>query len=191
MNALTINVVGLPAPQGSKKGFYNPRIGRVQMVESSKKVKPWRTDVQVAALAAIGEGWTPLVGPVELAITFFMPRPAAHYRTGAHAGVLKPTAPVLVDKRPDCSKLIRSTEDALTEAGVYRDDAQVARLVAEKRYADAATGARITITPLPTTPVSVPVTAPPYVAGTDLSSDAPLQGEGAGRPTTQPEGALW
>ena len=162
MTELTINVVGTPAPQGSKKGFYNARIGRVQMVESSKKVKPWRQDVKHAALDAL-DGQPPMTGPVELAITFYMPRPGYHFRTGKHAGELKPNAPTWVDKQPDVSKCVRSTEDALTEAGVYRDDAQVARLVVEQRYADAATGARITITPLP---VSVPVVHP-RATGTD------------------------
>ena len=46
MNEITIRVVGIPAPQGSKT---LTRWGA--MIEASKKVKPWRTDVKEAALA--------------------------------------------------------------------------------------------------------------------------------------------
>lgn len=165
MTTLTINVVGLPAPQGSKRGFYNKNIGRVQMVESSKKVAPWRQDVVAAALNAIAEldgPWSAPTGPVEIDITFYLPRIKAHYRTGNRAHELRPNAPHHVDKKPDIDKLARSTLDALTTAGVLRDDAQVARLCAEKRYAgdhidpaaarlfpsNPATGAQITIRPL-------------------------------------------
>lgn len=157
MIALTIDVTGLPAPQGSKKGFYNHSLGRVQMVESSKKVKPWRQDVVAAAQAAAAEaGWETAVGPVDVEINFWMPRPRYHFRTGAHAHQLRPNAPQFVDKKPDIDKLARATLDALTSSAVIRDDAQVARLVLTKGYADGAIGARIRIElldPLSTVPV--------------------------------------
>lgn len=142
---LTVHVIGTPAPQGSKRGFVVN--GRAVMVESSKRVKPWRQDVKAAALEAL-DGRPPLAGPVELAITFLMPRPGYHFRSGARSNELKPNAPTYVDKRPDVSKLVRSTEDALTEAGVYRDDAQIAVLTAVMEYADSAPGAVITVAPL-------------------------------------------
>jgi len=147
---LTINVVGTPAPQGSKRAFVVN--GRAVMAENSKKVKPWRQDVKAAALealAALGNRHPyPLTGPVEVTVTFYMPRPGYHFRTGQRAHELKPGAPTFVDKRPDISKLVRSTEDALTEAGVYRDDAQIAVLTAAMEYANGAVGARITIAAL-------------------------------------------
>ena len=37
-------------------------------------------------------------------------------------------------RMPDLSKLIRSTEDALTDAGVWTDDARVVEVVARKVY---------------------------------------------------------
>ena len=46
---ITIRVYGTPAPQGSKR-----HVGRGVMVESSKKVKPWREAVKQAALDLIG-----------------------------------------------------------------------------------------------------------------------------------------
>lgn len=147
---LHLTVIGTPAPQGSKRGFYNQRIGRVQMVESSKKVAPWRQDVKAAALNQIAEtNWTHLVGAVGLTIAFYLPRPAGHFRTGKNAHLLRDAAPAYPGKKPDLDKLLRSTLDALGEAGVWRDDAQVVDVHAYKLYADARPpGARITISDL-------------------------------------------
>lgn len=142
---IAFDVVGTPAPQGSKRGFVVN--GRAVLVESSKKVKPWRQDVKAACIAAMADSPFPypMAGPVELTIVFYMPRPGYHFRSGARAHELKPTAPTFADKRPDLSKLVRSTEDALTEAGVYRDDAQVVVLAVSKEYSNAATGAHIRV----------------------------------------------
>ncbi len=51
MNEITIRVVGIPAPQGSKT---LTRWGA--MIEASKKVKPWRSDVKEAALECYNSG---------------------------------------------------------------------------------------------------------------------------------------
>ena len=158
--ALTITVLGLPAPQGSKKGFYNEKIGRVQMVESSKKVRPWRQDVKAAALDAIAEAdWATITdGPVYLAIEFYLPRPKAHFGRRDGRPYLKPNAPTYSSSRPDKDKLERSTCDALTAAGVYGDDAQVADGSVSKKYAvgpDALLdqpGAIIYVAPIPAKP---------------------------------------
>lgn len=160
--SLVINVTGLPAPQGSKRGFVVN--GRVVMKESSAKVKPWRQDVVTAVEQTLNDpyvtaGPVPLTGPVDVRVDFYLPRPRYHFRTGARAHELKPNAPTYVDKKPDTDKLLRSTLDGLTSSGVIRDDAQVASLTGVKRYADAATGARITITPLDTVPAASPTQA--------------------------------
>lgn len=142
MTGLMFEVRGIPGPQGSKDQF-----GR----ESSRKVKPWREAVRseaVAAIIATGDK-TATLGPVAVIITFTLPRPKAHYRTGRHAGEVRPDAPYWCAKRPDVDKLVRSTLDALTAAGIYHDDAQVAVLDVEKRYADPApVGACIIVRPL-------------------------------------------
>lgn len=181
MNALTILVVGVPAPQGSKRAFVVQ--GRAVMAESSKKVKPWRQDVCAAVLntMAATPGFEPYAGPVRVDITFYLPRPRYHFRTGKRANELRPDAPVYVDKKPDKDKLERATCDALTTSGVIRDDAQIAAGYSEKRYADRSTGARITITPL-TTPQTAAASA--STPGAAARPDAPPQGEGAGRPVT-------
>jgi Holliday junction resolvase RusA-like endonuclease len=144
----TFRVEGVPGPQGSKMGFVNPRTGRVTLVESSLKVKPWRAAVVAAYKAATRNApQEPLLGPVQVDVHFYLPRPKHHYGTGRNAGRVKPTAPTWVAVKPDVDKTLRSTLDALTSAGAYRDDAQVVAITCTKTYADTP-GALITITPL-------------------------------------------
>lgn len=135
MTALEFVVHGTPAPQGSKKGIpiYRGRgaarqfTGHTAIVESSAKVKPWREDVKNAALAARRAAqWEPLVGPVTVSILFTLRKPIS-------APKRRRTWPI---KKPDLDKLIRSTLDALTSAGIYADDSQVVTLAASKHYPD-------------------------------------------------------
>ncbi len=136
--AITILVRGTPAPQGSKR-----HLGNGVMVESSKKVKPWRKAVKYAALDAIAAGhdqWRPLDGPLRARMVFTFARPKSHYRTGRNAHLLRDGAPARPTGYPDASKITRSTEDALTDAGVWVDDARVATLEIEKRYAGDSSG---------------------------------------------------
>lgn len=133
---LQFDVIGQPAPQGSKQ-----HVGHGVMVESSKKVKPWRQDVAAAAVEAaagspISDAWTPPTGSAIVTLTFYLPRPKGHYGTGRNAATLRPSAPAYPAVKPDVDKLQRSTLDALTTAGVLRDDAQVIDIRAVKRYAD-------------------------------------------------------
>jgi Holliday junction resolvase RusA-like endonuclease len=159
MTTLTIDVTGTPAPQGSHRGFVNPKSGRVIITQDNKKTKPWRQDVVAAAHNTVAEHpWDVPTGPVSVGITFHIARPRYHYRTGKHANELRHNAPAYVDKKPDLDKLVRATLDALTTSAVIKDDAQVATLEVSKRYTTGATGARITITPLDS---AAPVTSSP------------------------------
>lgn len=114
---IEIIVHGSPAPQGSKKFVGTTKTGRGLMVESSKKVKPWRMDVKLAAEQARTAYalLTPLDGPLSVSMVFTLPKPAS-------APKKRRTWP---DKKPDVSKLARSTEDALSDAGLWADDARV------------------------------------------------------------------
>lgn len=122
---LTVVVHGTPAPQGSKR-----HVGRGVMVESSEKVKPWRQDVKYAALDATTAipDWTVLDGPLAASMVFTFPRLRGHYRTGRNAHLLRDAAPSRPAVYPDLSKLVRSTEDALTGI-VWADDARVVEYV--------------------------------------------------------------
>lgn len=129
--AITITVRGLPAPQGSKR-----HVGNGVMVESSKRVAPWRTDVKHAALAVTDTipDWQLLDGPLAVKMTFTFPRPKGHWRTGRNAQLLRDQAPARPAGIPDLSKLARSTEDALTGV-VWVDDARIVGALLGKFYA--------------------------------------------------------
>ncbi|WP_026923311.1 RusA family crossover junction endodeoxyribonuclease [Glycomyces arizonensis] len=115
---------GLPGPQGSKSPKGRRRNGSVILVESSRKVKPWRAAVVAAAADHLPA--VPLDGPLIADMVFTMPRPRSHYGTGRNEGVLKARyASARPYRVPDLSKLCRATEDALTTAGVWADDARV------------------------------------------------------------------
>lgn len=134
---ITLIVYGIPAPQGSKKFVGMSKKGRGILVESSAKVKPWRQAVTMAAV----ESEARVVGPVSVSMVFTLPRPAAAKKRAHHA------------TKPDLSKLVRSTEDSITDAGLWEDDSRVCRTLSQKLYVGgegslASPGAVIVITPL-------------------------------------------
>jgi len=116
---------GEPAPQGSKNGFV--KNGRVVMVESSIKVKPWRMAVAAETRKQVQSA---LENPVEIALVFHLPRPKTVRRKW-------PTV------KPDLDKLIRSTFDGLTTGGLYTDDALVIAVSASKQYATDRVGCQV------------------------------------------------
>ncbi|MCR3719156.1 Holliday junction resolvase RusA (prophage-encoded endonuclease) [Prauserella flava] len=109
-------------------------MGNGVMVESSKRVKPWRADIREHVLAR--HDGTPLDGPIVASLVFFMPRPKSHYRTGCNAHLLRSRAPTRPTGKPDIDKLARAVLDALGSDGlnIWHDDAQVVELHASKHY---------------------------------------------------------
>lgn len=137
-HVLSFTADGTPAPQGSKnttalKDKSGEYTGKVNVYESSKKLKPWRAVVAAAARAARGPT---IEGPAILTIEFRLERPKGHYGTGRNAGKLKPSAPTHHLKKPDVDKLERGILDALTIAGIYKDDSQVVSVTSWKTFAD-------------------------------------------------------
>ena len=66
-------VPGKPAAQGSKR-----HVGNGVMIESSKRVKPWRTDVRESVAAHVPAEWDKEAAmSVELEFVFL--RPKSHY----------------------------------------------------------------------------------------------------------------
>ena len=132
MTHITLYAVGDPAPQGSHK-----HVGNGVMIESSKRVKPWRRQVAAAARDAM-VGRDMLTGPVAVTLNVHLPRPASHYGTGRNAGRLRPSAPLWPTSRQlgDADKHLRSLLDGMTGA-VYLDDSQVVAVHLYKTYADA------------------------------------------------------
>jgi Holliday junction resolvase RusA-like endonuclease len=104
------------------------------IVDANAKSGPWMNAVAHRAAQAMDGG--PLFdGPVEVFMTFAFPRPKSHYRTGKRSGELRPDAPVMHSKKPDCDKLVRAIGDGMTGV-VYRDDSQISLLHVDKRYVE-------------------------------------------------------
>jgi Holliday junction resolvase RusA-like endonuclease len=141
--SVTIDVRGLPRPQGSMRLHTLPNGKTAARYPAA--VYAWRAQVQQAAADACA---VPFVGAVELRLGFDLPRPTGHYGTGRNIGRVKPSAPPHPAIMPDLDKLVRCVADAITDAGVWHDDGQVCSLVCAKRYA-APPGVHIVITELP------------------------------------------
>lgn len=148
--AISAWVAGVPAPQGSKRALGAGRPGgKIRMVEASTRVKPWRTDVREAFLAAQAEHpergeLGPLFGsgtPVVVKIVFVLPRTKAMRD--------RPSADFPMVQKPDVDKLERAVLDALTSAGVFADDSQVVASHKFKRRGEPGepTGAMIHVEP--------------------------------------------
>ncbi len=110
----------LPGPQGSKK-----HVGRGMMKESSEKVAPWRALVSAAAAEQAREV---LDGPLVADMVFSLKAPA---KTPVERRGMPSTT-------PDLSKLLRSTEDALTGIA-WTDDG---RVIAYRRLAKVYAGSQ-------------------------------------------------
>jgi Holliday junction resolvase RusA-like endonuclease len=125
-------VPGLPAPGGSKRAFVVK--GRAVVTDDCRRNRSWRDRVADVAVRAYGD--SPLLsGPLELHMAFYFTRPASHYRTGKHALLLRDDAPKYPTKKPDLTKVIRSSEDALTGI-LWKDDASIVRQVCTKEFGE-------------------------------------------------------
>lgn len=139
------HVYGVPAPQGSKTVF-NGHVVEGGSTTGRAKHKAWRTAVAEAAAEAHGDQ-DAYDGPLSVSLRFVLPRPQSASKK------LRWQA-----KKPDLDKLIRSSLDGLTDAGVIVDDSRIACISATKTLADPnlpRTGATITITPLDHTPTTI------------------------------------
>jgi len=140
---LTITVYGVAKTKGSMR-----HVGNGRMVEQVGGSKPWRDNVRKAALEALQlgpadeQGMAQRAGypfganPVAVHIVYTVARPAGHYRTGRNAHLLRDNAPIAPATRTsgDIDKVARNFLDALQDAAVLRDDAQVADLHIVKAF---------------------------------------------------------
>lgn len=129
-------VPGKPAPAGSKRAFYNARLGRALVVDANANAKPWQA--AVASTAAEHRNGAGLIdGPLEVEFIFYVPRPKGHFGTGRNASLLRASAPSHPTGRPDVLKLARGVEDALTGV-LWRDDSQIVKELLRKEYGEPA-----------------------------------------------------
>lgn len=136
--------LGDPTSQGSKKAWVNPRTGRAQMREQTgTKLVDWRRQVASAAHEQAEQLRAPLDGALELGVTFRFRMPASRPAWVRRLRIV-PRAVA-----PDLSKLVRALEDGMAAAGLIRDDALIARLVADKvEVIDGWLGAEVCVRPL-------------------------------------------
>lgn len=133
-------VEGTPRPGGSKRAIYSKKQNRSFIIPDNKHTKPWMETVKWQAMEKRGEGFMLLEGPVKVVMSFVMPRPKAHYRTGKNSHLLKDNAPQRYHfQKPDKDKLERSTLDALTGV-IWKDDCQVAASIIQKVWTNSGPG---------------------------------------------------
>ena len=148
---IAFTVVGVASGMGSKRAFIPKGWKRAIITDSNRNLRSWQSLVADAAGRAVterGDAWCVLDGAVRLSLAFYLPRPKSLSK--------KVTAHI---KKPDCSKLIRATEDALTGI-IFLDDAQVVELVAGKYYTGTGDAPHVRIRVEPTSAI-VPVVVPP------------------------------
>jgi len=122
---IEIRVYGTPAPGGSKKAFVIRGTNRAIVTEDCKRSKPWRETVKSACLEAYSKltaeekAQLPFRDvPVSIQVEFVMPRPGYHFGKKG----LKSSAPRMHTKKPDATKLMRSTEDAIIDSRFFVAD---------------------------------------------------------------------
>ena len=137
---IRLDVLGLPAPKGSGRAMLIS--GRARYIASSSGANAKKQAAWLRAIQAAAKGVALIAGPVWVAITFRMPRPAGHY---TKRGELREAAPLNPVVAPDVDKLARLVLDALTGLA-FDDDSRVVSLYAGKQYAvPGRSGASITV----------------------------------------------
>lgn len=127
---LQVFVPGRPVTKGSMKAYCTRgKTHKVRMEEDHADSKPWRKLMARTVRMVGGMDWAhPEEGAVRVELDFRVER-KSHYESHQTP---YPTAITI----GDIDKLARNVLDALTDAGVYKDDSQVARLVASKSWAE-------------------------------------------------------
>lgn len=131
--AVTFDIPGKPASQGSKRW-----IGK-RMIEETNRSRPYRALVtDRAILAAEQSAWERIDNtPVDVTILILRRRPKHHYIAGNPARPLRGNVPLTAAPGvPDVDKAARLILDALTDAGMWRDDRLVSDLTIRRRWAD-------------------------------------------------------
>lgn len=130
-------VYGEPQPKGSMKCIGARGSSNHQLIEDNKDSGSWRDHIRTMAArpSVVGEGAAEHQA-VMLEITSTLPRPKTHYGTGRNAHAIKASAPSWPTKHGtgDVDKLARLVLDALEDAHVLTNDAQVVEVRTYKCY---------------------------------------------------------
>lgn len=120
-----IAVEGIPAPQPRPRAYARPT-GHAGVYDP-KTADVWKTQVVIAARRKRPR--QPLQGAVHVTAEFFLPRPLRLSRRA------DPDGPMLCAAKCDVDNLTKAILDCLTRDGWWRDDRQVASMLAVKWWA--------------------------------------------------------
>ena len=110
------------------KRHRSTRTGRMYDPSAKDKKQIW---LQIAKF----KPKRPLAGDIMIQVTFYMPRPKSHYRTGKFKHILKDKVPDYHSFTPDLDNLIKMLLDCIQgNDRMIVDDCQVCRIQAEKIY---------------------------------------------------------
>ena len=115
-----VRVYGLPVGQARPRAFKLPT-GQIRLYDPATS-RDWKRTVMAQALAAKPERL--LAGALEGEMDFYLPRPKS-----------LPKRRVYPITKPDCTNLVKGTEDALRGI-VFSDDSQIVALRLAKHYAE-------------------------------------------------------
>lgn len=117
MEGVIFTVMGEPKGQPRPKATMR---GRRAGVYDPETAKPWKEAVIMEWNRARGRE---LSGPLAIVVVFtFRPPKSSPNREGYHT------------QKPDLDNLLKSTMDALTDAGAWKDDTQVAEVLSRKQW---------------------------------------------------------
>ena len=116
-------IPGIPQSKGSIRAFMPKGHCFPVLTSTNPKLKKWEAVIRQAVR---GEEF--LTGPISLNLKFCLPIPKSTSKKR------RLTLNWQI-KKPDIDKLARAVLDSLTGV-IYKDDSQVAKLTAEKVYAD-------------------------------------------------------
>ncbi len=133
---------------GEPKGQPRPRAfafnGKARVYDPGT-AEGWKSMIAIAARTGLYGEREKLEGPLALRLRFFFPRPKSHFRTRKTEYIIRDDAPTYHTGKPDSDNAAKAVMDALTQIGVWNDDAQICKLSVTKEYGSQP-GCRITIT---------------------------------------------
>ena len=118
--SVQFTILGRPVPKGSRVAGVT-KTGHRFNREANSNYGPYVADAKKQLLAQLGKAEM-IGGPVELLVEFTYARP----KKPAHD----------YPSRGDLDKLIRTVGDLLQHVGVIKNDSQITRITAEKRFGD-------------------------------------------------------
>ena len=120
-----VRVEGTPKPQ--KRHRTSSRNGFTRSYDPSSK------DKSLFEKLLLQGNIKKLKGAISLTLTFYMPRPKHHYRTGKFKNKLKDTSPILHTNKPDIDNLIKFVLDC-GNGILWEDDSTICQIEAHKIY---------------------------------------------------------